>query len=549
MHTTTNWADPINWLIAATLSTLLIGQCWLIARNQSTANGRKWLRAGLNLLLWLVVVGYFLQIRWTTARSATHALLIADDVPATFANQIQDSLRVQERFTSQTIKPVYDSVTLVGQHFSTQTLTQLSNATVQWIPFNQPDQLQTIRWKGIVRQGEMQRVTGRIGSSKNQMLRVRFGNQTLDSVALHKGDNDFALQFPAFTQGRSQTELMLRGATLDTLHFFTRPTEPLSIQFLLNNPDFESKTLADWLGKHGHTVQLTATLSKQISSNVRINKSGKSAAKTAPDLIITEPTNANAVAVRKTFAEGNAVLFINLTAPETDCRLINQALGSRWQVRKTSNEPVVIGKNGLNALPYRFVDNSNQFAVSGYPVAVQQTGGRGLAPRVGVSLLSETYPLSLSGDSVAYNRIWSAVLARLVRSNKNTLLVNAPLYSGLQQALWVNNPTNPVRTMRVGPDTVSFSVFPINERSAKARSSFGKPGWQRVQDSLALYVDNAPASLRDRQVTSRFMLAHSQDQSIGKQSGRTTTVQLPNWVWLILLITCFTALWIEPKLY
>lgn len=544
MHTNVNWTEPINWLIAITLLIVLIGQFWLIFRNRSLANGRKWLRVGLNFLLWLALIGYFLQLYWTIPQPATHALLVADNVPPTVVRRVKDSLRIQENFSSRNFKPDYDSVTLVGQNFPIETLTQLSNANLQWVPYNQPDHLQTIRWKGIVQQGEMQHVTGRILSSKNQTLRLRFGNQTLDSVALLKGNNSFALRFPVFAQGRSQIDVALGNTPLDTLHFFTRKTEPLTVQFLLNSPDFESKTLADWLGKHGHTVQLTATLSKQISSNVSINKPGKSPKKTAPDLIITEPANANNVAVRKAITDGKSVLFINLANPETDLRRINQALGSRWQVRKITNEVTVPVGNGLTALPYRFADNLSQFVVPGYPIAVQQASGR-----VGVSLLSETYPLSLSGDSVTYNRIWMAVLARLSPANQNTVEVEAPVYSGLRQAISVNNPASRLSRMRVGNDTLPLTYSPINERLAKSTSSFSQAGWQPVQDSLWLYVEDSGDPLRNSTVVNQFVQAHAQYQSIAEHTNRSTTAKLPDLAWLLLMIACFTALWLEPKFY
>ncbi len=551
MQTSINWTDPINWLIALALLTLLTGQLWFIARNQSLPTGRKWLRAGLNLLLWLLVVGYFLQLHWPVQRSSTHALLIGDEVPAAFSRQIKDSLHIQDSFTSRNLKEDYDSVTLVGQQFPVETLTKLSNSAVQWVPYNKPDQLQDIHWKGVVRQGEIQRVTGRIQSSGKQLLRLRFGMQTLDSVALNKGDNTFSLQFPAFSRGRSQCELVLGGATtLDTIRFFTRPTEPLTVQILLNNPDFESKTLANWLGKQGHTVQVTTTLSKNINSTVSINKGGKSAIRTTPDLIITEPTNAASTTVKKAIAEGKSVLFINITNPETDSRAINLAVGSQWQVRKISNEPVVSVGNGLTAFPYRFADNLNQFAVSGYPVAVQQTTRNGFAGRVGVSLLQETFPLSLSGDSVAYNRIWTAVLARLSHSDKGSIRVNAPVYSGLLQEISVNNSGSSSPVMLVGQDTVSVARSPINERSAMGLSLFGQSGWQSVQDSLAVYVSahNPTDAVADRQIINHFMLARSVDQSGTEQLTRTITAQLPNWAWLLLLVACLTALWVEPKL-
>ena len=565
MQTTLNWTNPIIWLIALALLMLLLVQVWFIVRDQSLSSARKWFRAGLNFLLWLLVAGYFLQIRWLVTQPATHALLIGDDVPTSVIRKLKDSLRIQETFTSRNFKANYDSVTLAGQRFPTETLTQLSNSTVQWVPYDQPDQLLTIRWKGIVRQGERQHITGQIQSSRKQLLRLRYGNQTLDSAALHEGKNAFSLQFPAFLRGRSETELVLdgtatgestatadrpgestRGSTsLDTIRFFTRPTEPLIVQFLLNSPDFESKTLADWLGKQGHTVNVSATLSKNISSSVTINKPGKSTAKTIPDLIVTEPANAASTTVRKAIADNRAVLFINLTNPETDCRAINQALGSRWQLRKLTNEPLIKLPNGLNALPYRFADNLNQVSISGYPVAVQQGAGR-----VGISLLSETFPLSLSGDSVTYNRIWTAVLARLSKSNKNTIQMDAPVYSGMRQAVSINNPSDEPSNLRVGQDTIRLMKSPINERSATGYSSLRKSGWQTVQDSLALYVNelNSDDPVANRAVMSQFILAHAQYKPTADLPAQTATAQLPTWTWLLLFVACLTVLWVEPKL-
>ena len=544
MHTTINWTNPLSWSIALALAILLGVQGWLILRSPSLTTGRKWLRTGLNVLLWLALAGYFLQVQWPLSRPATHALLVGDDVPASVARHLQDSLGVQERFSSRNFKAAYDSVTLAGQQFPIETLTQLSNTALQWIPYNQPDQLQTIQWKGIVRQGEMQRVTGQVQSAQKQWLRLRYGRQTLDSVSLQAGSHSFSLQFPAFARGRNEVELVLDNTTLDTLRFFARPTPPLTVQFLLNSPDFESKTLADWLGKQGHTVNVLATLSKNINSTLSINKAGKSTRNTTPDLFITEPDNANNAAVRKAVAEGKAVLFINLTSPETDVRTINRATGSRFQVRKTTNEPQIPVGNGLNALPYRFVENLAQFGVVGYPVAVQQTSGR-----VGISLLNETYPLALSGDSVAYSRIWTAVLARLSPPDKNNVRVDAPVFRGLQQEISINTSGVRPSTIRVGTDTVQLSQSPLNGQSFMGTLTFPTPGWQLVQDSLALYVQtlNPDNPLVNRAVVSQFMRVHAQHQFLGSLPDKVTTTQLPDWAWLLLLVGCFTALWIEPK--
>ncbi|GAB3495365.1 hypothetical protein GCM10027341_12610 [Spirosoma knui] len=535
----------MNWVIGLVLLGLLIGQIGLIVRNLSLSRERKWIRAGLNLLLWLVLVGYFLQIRWPKSHPTTHALLVGNEVPGEFVRYVKDSLRIRDSFSARNLKASYDSVTLVGQDLPATTLAQLSQTALQWVPYNQPDRVNDLQWKGFLQQGELQHVTGRIWSSENQWLALRYGNRTLDSVRLNKGDNTFALQFPAFTRGRTQAELTLGGSPIDTLRFFSRPTQPLTVQFIVSGPDFESKTLANWLGKQGHTVQLTTSLSKNITSDVRINKSGTATSK-APDLIVTEPNEAGNPAIRKAIAEGKSVLFISLTNPEADCRVINQAVGSRWQVRKTSNEPVVPISEGLTALPYRFADAVNQFAVAGYPIAIQQTAGR-----VGVSLLSETFPLSLSGDTVTYHRIWTAALARLTGSNRNTVQIDAPVYKGMPSLVSVNNPSRKPSMLVAGHDTVQLTTVPVNEQSTQGLLFPSQTGWQTVADTLAIYVNglNSADQLAQRKVVSQFVRAHARYQTASPTNEATTAyAELPEWAWLVLFLVCLTALWVEPKL-
>ena len=535
---------PFSWFITAALLLLLLVQGWFIVRNKTLSKSRKWVRAILNVLLWCVVAAYAMQFTWPVSRPATHALLVGDEVPGAVARRVQDSLGIQDRFNGKNFNPEYDSVTLLGQQFPTETLTQLSNARVQWMPYDEPDRLQDIRWKGMVRQGEMQRVTGRIGSTRKQVLRLRFGSQTLDSLVLQPGENSFALQFPAFTRGRSQAVMQLAGEVLDTLRFYARPRHPIPVQFILNNPDFESKTLANYLGEQGNMVNVSATLSKDISSELRINNAPKLTAKTPPDLFITEPVNAANASIRKAIADGKAVLFINLTNPETDVRTINQATGSRFQVRKMANVATVPVGNGLNALPYRFADYLNQFAVAGYPVAVQRGNGK-----VGVSLLSETFPLALSGDSLTYARVWQATMTQLMPDETDNIQVGAPVYQRLLQPITLNNPARPQTTLRLGQDTLILTPLPLNPQSATAHSLFPAMGWQPVQDSLAVFVSPLTPTdpVANRAIVRQFMRTHSAYSGVQKQKEKTTTAEVPDWGWLLAFLVCFTALWAEPK--
>jgi len=553
-----NGSEPVNWLIAAILVAMPIVQFWLISRNTTLTVGRKRLRLLLNGLLWLVLVGYVLQIHWKTTSVATHVLVAADDVPASYVRQLKDSLGVSRSFTVADLKESrfdagkFDSVTVVGQAIEPPVLSQLAGPVLQWIPYYAPDQMQTIGWKGVVWKGELQKVVGGIQSSRKQILKINYAGQTLDSLELHEGFNAFALQFPAFSQGRTATELVLGGKTIDTVRFFTRATRPLSYQFVLDNPDFESKTLADWLGQKGNSVQLTTTVSKDVSNSLAINQARGTSKKLNPDILITDPANAANPLIKKAVADGKSVLFINFTNPETETRVINQALSSNWKVRKVSNETsIAVGKD-LNALPYRLANPVNQIAVAHYPVAVQKNVGK-----IGVSLLSETYPLKLSGDSVAYERSWNTILAQLQPSFKNNIQVEAPLVKGERGVIRFNAFSAKPARVRIGRDFAEVTHSPINDLSADVPYLFSQTGWQSVQDSVEVYVSEPGSTLIKSRLVSQYIQAHSKYQTLAgavrQQAGpdgrtaRTLESRLPDWVWLLAFLLCFTALWVEPK--
>ncbi len=533
------------------LALLLILQIGLLVRAKALSPGRRVTRLGMNALLFMLIVAYVGQPIWTIDRPAKHVLLVGDEVPGALARQMQDSLGLSKRFTASNFKPRYDSVTLLGQDFTRETLTRLSRAAVNWIPYTLPDQARELRWKAVVRQGEGQQITGRINSTLKQVLAVRYGNRTLDSTWLTKGENTFTLQFPAFVQGRTRAELTLGETVLDTLHFFGTPLRSLKIQFLLSNPDFESKTLADWLGRHGHTVQLTTGISRNVGRELRINADN---AVTNPDLLVTEPDNAGSAAVRNAVRAGRAVLFINLTNVETNVRTIGRATGSGWSVRRITSAATVPLSSYLTALPYRFADAPNQVLVAAYPIAVQRVATTNAVGRVGVSLLSETFPLALSGDSLTYGGIWSAVLARLYPAADNNLRADAPLLSGFRRDIQLNNATSRTGALIVGADTVALISSPLNPRTKQGVYQPGQPGWQPIADTLALYVSDAQAGPADQQTQAsretvrQFMLAHARYESSGTGAEQTSEETVPNWLWLTLFVVVLTALWVEPKL-
>src|SRR5690606_6184387 len=147
---------------------------------------------------------------------------------------------------------------------------------------------------------------GVVYGDSNGLLKLKYGNSVIDSTLVRAGSQIFSFSFPAFSKGRTVMTLELNGKTTDTLRFYTRKLERLKIRFLLESPDFESRTLASWLGKNGHSVDYVSSLSKDMISEVKINDAGE------PDIIIVDPQNAGNGLNKKYLGQGKSILVMNL---------------------------------------------------------------------------------------------------------------------------------------------------------------------------------------------------------------------------------------------
>lgn len=519
------------------LALLALLQLWLFLRNRAKLSTTRLLvRGGLNALLWLILLGFVWQPRWTSQLETTHVLLVGEKVPASVARQVQDSLHIRERVSATTLKPEQvDSVTLLGQDFPPLLLARLSRQIWRWVPFDAPDKPLDLRWKGVVRVGEEQQIRGSIQATKGQKLAIRFGNQTLDSLWLKPGNQAFVLRFSALARGRTETVLFRDNEPLDTIRFFGQGTRPLTIRFLLSTPDFETKMLADWLGRQGNRVALSSNLSPGIEANLQINASAKPG-NSAPDLVITEPGLVAQAVVKKALTDRRSVLVLNLSNPPAEAALLNRTTGTNFRFQKVSNEAIPVG-NGLTALPYRFVPALNQFVIGGNLVAVQNMGGK-----VAVSLFSETFPLKLSGDSVAYARIWNAVLAKLQPVQGDNFSVEGPILPAHRQAVLFNNPSRQTNQLKLAGDTVSLVSAALNPQSLTTQYRFPKTGWQPLADSVEVFVEGGSVNIND------WLTAHNRHPIGNGRVAPTREQRVSDWLWLVLILGCLTALWVEPKL-
>ncbi|MBA4852736.1 hypothetical protein [Emticicia sp. BO119] len=542
-----------NWILYACISIVLLIQLWLLIQAKSLPKKRLYIRLGLNIIVWLLIFFFIFQPEWKYTTDTNKILLTATNIPATYTQKIKDSLHISESFNSRdfnkaTAKNPHlikqsGNIYLLGQDFSSQTLSQLSQKKLNWLPYYSSNQLQDLQWKGIVRKGDIQEVNGKIAVDETKTLSIRYGIQVLDSLTLQKGFNSFHFSFPAFTIGQTEAFLALDNEPLQAIHFYSHQPTPFSILFILENPDFESKNLSEWLGKNNHRVEIVTTIAKDAQSKVSINKTSQTKGFN-PDLIITDPGNTTHPLVKKALADGKSVLFINCVSPEQDIKKINQALGTNWRIKKISNEQFITINENLTALPYNFEDKINQKSINNYPIAVQKKVGK-----VGLSLLNETFPLKLSGDSLGYNKIWYSVFQQLNPASQNNINIAAPIFVDTQASVVLNNLSVTSGNLKLAKDTTQLTQSVINPLSFTANYVFRKKGWQNFQDSLFIFVEEKNNSLQNsKQIQDTILLHQNFESADSISSTQTLIATLPDWMWYGLIILGFVALWLEPKL-
>lgn len=543
IRTDFNWTEPLNITLLTAALALLAWQCGLLY-TRHRHSGRLGIRLILNALFWISLLVWLLDPYFQSNAGAKTGLLIAGNVPSGVAGRIRDSLsRAEPIHTDEIANGPVDTLIIVGQEFDEglfASVRQWKNVPVlHWEPWFAPDALHDLQWKGVLHRGQVQQIEGSIQLSDKKTLQVRYAGRTLDSVMLNAGKNRFRLAFPAFSEGRTTTTLDLDGQTIDTLRFFTRPGQKLTVSFLLDNPDFETRNLATWLGKQGHSVLYESLLSRSIRSKLNINRA------TEPDLIVTSVSNAANAAVRKAVNTGKSVLFLQLGDPVTDFRAINNALGTRFQAAKISNEKSEPVSGTLTAQPFRFEPNSFRVRAPHYPVAIEKTIGK-----IAVSLLNETFPMQLSGDSIAYGKVWNEILAYARPAQAPVVEWDAPVFQNVPVTVHLNNFQPIPRFLTVGEDTVVTITSALNDRSAAATFLPVRSGWQSLHDSLntEVYVqDYSP--LRYASLMQQFIQSTQElNAATGIKGSGVSTRKLPGWAWFTWLMLCLAALWIEPKL-
>lgn len=531
-----------DWLLAIALIALLGIQLFTLWKQKSSERFK--IKVVLNLVLWLLICLFVINPKWEKSTDSNRILVYGNDVPVSKINQLKDSLKIQESFSqkafdkslieNQNFANQIGKIYFVGQDAKPEILSKIAGHSIEWIPNFKENELQEIRWSAVLKKGDMQEISGKINLEENATLHVKWGKKIIDSLKLNKGFNNFSLKFPVFTLGVSSFDVFLGEEKLRSVEFFAQKNQTFRVLMLLANPDFESKTLADWLGRNGNQVKIISTVAKNTQSAVSINQIG---ANFIPDVIITDPSNAGNSLVKKAYSEGKSIFFINLSQADLAAKSINHALGTNWIFKRISTQESIPISADLTALPFSIQAHDFQKSIGDFPIAIQKKNGI-----VGVSLLNETFPLMLSGDSLSYMKIWQGALQLLRPSNSNNILLSAPVFKDSPNEITINT-SESLAKIKIENDTIEGQKSAINPFSNQVNYIFREAGWQKLGDSVEVFVENSDSQLAKAQLLQPYL--NTNPTKAG--DVQKLLVEIPEWLWFLLIVLVLGALWVEPK--
>lgn len=529
-----------NSILIILLAILIVLQIYWVFYKSPIKNRIP--KAILNFALWLSIVILIFPPTWQIKEPNKHIGIISENLPQLFLDKIKDSLKidalVSKKEFAQTLEVNQndnEKITLIGNNFSKEFLSNLVGKKLSYEPYLEPNFPIDLHWKAILRQNDNQEILGKIEIKENQILKLKFGNTTLDSIKLQKGKSKFKLSFPSFSVGETAVELFLNESSILNINYYSRKSKPRKIVMLLENPDFESKTLADWLAKNGNTVEVITELTKNTIQKIDLNIDLTSK---DFDILICSPKYAGNAITKAAISKNKGLFFINFSDPNPQIQKINKTLGTAFTTKKISNEPEIKLMNEITSLPYLIGKNMSQKLLFSLPITINQN-------HIGISLLNETYPLSLSGDSINYRKIWGGILRTLIPMEEENLELNAPIFIDQKIDFYLNNFVKSINKITISSDTVSLSNAPLDMYTKNGSYVFRKNGWQPILDSLAIYVEEKPSSI---QYVNQILDFIKQNKITLQTINQNKTYRLPYWFIFGLIISILALLWIEPKI-
>lgn len=435
-----------------------------------------------------------------------------------------------------------------------------------------PAGIQAVYWPRQINAGADLRLQGHYKNSATTLVKLLLNgfNEHLDSVSIPpQATRSFELSTRPRHIGRAlYTLLVFSKDTLlkEPVPVEVLPLRPLKVLILAASPDFENKFLANWLSEHDYVVAMRTAISRNKYSYTFLDTARFSLERITPDrlrafdLVVSDAGALSALgrdelaAIRSQVEEKGMGLIIRADSSLAPHHFYQQPFTLTAAADK-NERPLLLHIAGEDK-PLTLLTAPAAWlrAVSGLQPLVWDPQQHMLAGsslygegRLVLTTLSNTYAWILSGQTAAYQSLWSLLLQQAARQQPlqdnwrtglNFPKANKPLPLQLETAQSL-----PIATVNNAPLSLSQNgIWPFRWEGVYWPA---QPGWQALVslqgDSSWCYAfgekDWQYLSARE-EVSGRNIIA--------AQTGNTSRAPL---IWcMILFLGSVVFLWAEEKL-
>ncbi|SFT89664.1 hypothetical protein SAMN04489724_2629 [Algoriphagus locisalis] len=525
------------WLFALAIVVILAFQLFWIVKTD-LPRSRKAIKSALNVLFGLLLIAYVFQPYWSSD-SAEEAVLVYS--PAYSKDEIRiwkDSLKVKNVVELSKFQGDGNPVFLLGSDFSQTELLKIGNKEILWINDFESGSISFLEWKGILREGEMQHVNGRIAAKDSLKISLSQVGEILAEAVTDPNESTFNLEFPAKVLGRNEIKLLVNDSLVGSVNFFVHASKSIQYSLQFSFPDAEIRNLTQYLINSGEQVCEQIGISKNA-----VIRSGDAESDSLQFLII-DPAQLSKRSTQEAIEKGASVLVMNGSDASNDVAAINKAFGTNFSINRISSEESRAIEGDLEASPFEFEAQLAQKRLFENSVAIQNIGNS----KIGLSLLGKTFPLKLSGDSVRFQAVWEKILGELKPQESSAVSMTQPVFEGLQTLIEANQVEFEKDFIRVESDSVFLQQSLVNPFSKYGSFISLDSGWISVGDSLEFYSYSGDewASLKAAKLRADFLKMHSNLGSVEK--GYISQKKVSAWIWFGMFLLILILIWLEPKL-
>ncbi|MEB2777936.1 hypothetical protein SYJ56_21660 [Algoriphagus sp. D3-2-R+10] len=524
------------WLFVGAIIVIFCFQLlWILKSNHKA--WRKAVKISLNVLFALVLITYMFQPIWISNRPAEAVLVHSAAITKDKLRYWKDSLEIKKSVAITDYKSLGNPIYLLGSDFTQRDLLKFTAKDVRWIVDIEYGSIIFLDWKGMLREGELQAVNGRIETSDSLRIILTQQGETLAETIADPSSGTFSLRFPAKVVGRNELSLMVNDSLVGHVNFFAQAARPIQYSLQFAFPDAEIRMLRQFLINSGEQVNERIDISKNS-----IIRSGNSESDSLQFLII-DPEQLSKKSTQDAVDNGASVLVINLGEVGNDIPAINKAFGTNFKTKRITTQESREIEGGLEALSYAIENAIAQKSSFDQAFAMQQVGNG----KIGVSLLGKTFPLKLGGDSLRYQEIWQEILGAMLPQESGSIEFQQPAFEGMQAEIQVNQVNFTEDFIIIDSDSVFLQPSLVNPFSRIGKFVNLDSGWVSVADSLEFYsyvADKWP-SLRAKKLRADFLRSYSKKEIFSSDS--VAKGKISDWVWLGLFLLILGMIWLEPK--